>query len=118
MSEMADRFDAHADELGALVTKENGKILAQGMFESTTVGGTPTTCPPASAGGSRRRRSAPRLFLEPEDPLGIHVRHSLLVSGSQRRGSDELDRLFGGLKGVVDREHHPVGADFLDRGGQ
>jgi acyl-CoA reductase-like NAD-dependent aldehyde dehydrogenase len=31
---MADRFDAHADELGALVTKENGKILAQGMFES------------------------------------------------------------------------------------
>ena len=38
LSEMADRFDAHADELGALVTKENGKILAQGMFESTTVG--------------------------------------------------------------------------------
>ena len=37
---MADRFDAHADELGALVTKENGKILAQGMFESTTAGGT------------------------------------------------------------------------------
>jgi len=37
---MADRFDAHADELGALVTKENGKILAQGRFESTTVGGT------------------------------------------------------------------------------
>lgn len=24
LSEMADRFDAHADELGALVTKENG----------------------------------------------------------------------------------------------
>jgi betaine-aldehyde dehydrogenase len=40
LSEMADRFDAHADELGALVTKENGKILAQGRFESTTVGGT------------------------------------------------------------------------------
>ena len=40
LSEMADRFDAHADELGALVTKENGKILAQGMFESTTAGGT------------------------------------------------------------------------------
>jgi acyl-CoA reductase-like NAD-dependent aldehyde dehydrogenase len=37
---MADRFDAHADELGALMTKENGKILAQGMFESTTAGGT------------------------------------------------------------------------------
>src|ERR1700735_5385340 len=32
LNEMADRFDAHADELGALVTKENGKILAQGMF--------------------------------------------------------------------------------------
>jgi acyl-CoA reductase-like NAD-dependent aldehyde dehydrogenase len=40
LSEMADRFDAHADELGALVTKENGKILAQGMFESTAAGGT------------------------------------------------------------------------------
>jgi acyl-CoA reductase-like NAD-dependent aldehyde dehydrogenase len=37
---MADRFDAHADELGALVTKENGKILAQGMFESGTAGAT------------------------------------------------------------------------------
>ena len=40
LSEMADRFDAHADELGALVTKENGKILAQGMFESTSAGAT------------------------------------------------------------------------------
>jgi acyl-CoA reductase-like NAD-dependent aldehyde dehydrogenase len=40
LSEMADRFDAHSDELGALVTKENGKILAQGMFESTTAGAT------------------------------------------------------------------------------
>ena len=40
LSEMADRFDAHADELGTLVTKENGKILAQGMFESATAGGT------------------------------------------------------------------------------
>jgi betaine-aldehyde dehydrogenase len=40
LGEMADRFDAHADELGALVTKENGKILAQGMFESGTAGGT------------------------------------------------------------------------------
>jgi betaine-aldehyde dehydrogenase len=40
LSEMADRFDVHADELGALVTKENGKILAQGMFESTTAGAT------------------------------------------------------------------------------
>jgi betaine-aldehyde dehydrogenase len=40
LSEMADRFDAHADELGALVTKENGKILAQGMFESGTAGAT------------------------------------------------------------------------------
>jgi betaine-aldehyde dehydrogenase len=40
LSEMADKFDARADELGALVTKENGKILAQGMFESTTAGAT------------------------------------------------------------------------------
>jgi betaine-aldehyde dehydrogenase len=32
--EMADRFDAHASELGPLVTKENGKKLAEGMFEA------------------------------------------------------------------------------------
>jgi acyl-CoA reductase-like NAD-dependent aldehyde dehydrogenase len=40
LSEMADRFDAHAEELGTLVTKENGKKLAEGMFESTTAGAT------------------------------------------------------------------------------
>ena len=33
LSEMADRFDAHADELGTLVTKENGKKLSEGMLE-------------------------------------------------------------------------------------
>jgi betaine-aldehyde dehydrogenase len=38
LSEMADRFDAHADELGTLVTKENGKKRDQGLFESTTAG--------------------------------------------------------------------------------
>jgi betaine-aldehyde dehydrogenase len=36
--EMADRFDAHAEELGELVTKENGKKRDQGMLESTTPG--------------------------------------------------------------------------------
>src|SRR5579871_6747624 len=40
LSEMADRFDARASELGTLVTKENGKKIAEGMFESTTAGGT------------------------------------------------------------------------------
>jgi betaine-aldehyde dehydrogenase len=35
LSELADRFDAHADELGPLVTKENGKKLAEGMLEAT-----------------------------------------------------------------------------------
>jgi betaine-aldehyde dehydrogenase len=40
LSEMADRFDAHAEELGTLVTKEIGKKLDQGMFESTTAGAT------------------------------------------------------------------------------
>jgi len=40
LSEMADHFDAHAEELGTLVTKENGKKLAEGMFESTTAGAT------------------------------------------------------------------------------
>ena len=38
LSEMADRFDAHAEQLGTLVTRENGKKLAEGMFESTTDG--------------------------------------------------------------------------------
>src|SRR5579863_5460322 len=36
--EMADRFDAHAEELGTLVTKENGKKIAEGLFE----GGSPS----------------------------------------------------------------------------
>ena len=35
---MADLFDAYADELGRLVTQENGKTLPQGMFESSTAG--------------------------------------------------------------------------------
>src|SRR5579859_420559 len=38
LSEMADRFDAHADELGPLVTKENGKKLAEGMLEAALPG--------------------------------------------------------------------------------
>jgi betaine-aldehyde dehydrogenase len=38
--EMAERFDARAEELGRLVTEENGKLLAQGMFESSTAGAT------------------------------------------------------------------------------
>jgi hypothetical protein len=54
-------------------------------------------------------------LVEPENPLGVHVRHSRPVSGCQRRSSDELNRLFGGLKGVVDGEHHIVDANFLDR---
>ena len=33
LNEMADRFDAHAEELGTLVTKENGKKIAEGMVE-------------------------------------------------------------------------------------
>lgn len=38
LSEMADRFDAHAEEVGRLVTRENGKKLAEGMLEATTPG--------------------------------------------------------------------------------
>jgi betaine-aldehyde dehydrogenase len=38
LSEMADRFDAHAEGLGRLVTKENGKKLAEGMLEATLPG--------------------------------------------------------------------------------
>jgi len=38
LSEMADRFDAHADELGPLVTKENGKKLSEGMLEAALPG--------------------------------------------------------------------------------
>ena len=33
LHEMADRFEARADELGTLVTKENGKKIAEGMLE-------------------------------------------------------------------------------------
>lgn len=40
LNEMADRFDAHAEELGRWVTLENGKKLSEGMFESTTAGAT------------------------------------------------------------------------------
>src|ERR1700678_2321876 len=36
LNEMADRFDAHAQELGTLVTKENGKKIAEGLFEGTS----------------------------------------------------------------------------------
>src|SRR6266478_3759388 len=36
LNEMADRFDAHADELGTLVTKENGKKIAEGLFEGAS----------------------------------------------------------------------------------
>ena len=67
---------------------------------------------------SSERKACPRLVVEPEDPLGVHVRHSRLVSGRQRRGSDELNRCFGGLEGVVDREHHIVDANFLNGGDQ
>src|SRR6201981_2732364 len=38
LSEMADQFAAHAEELGRLVTKENGKKLAEGMSEATLPG--------------------------------------------------------------------------------
>ena len=38
LSDMADRFDAHAEELGPLVTKENGKKPAEGMLEATVAG--------------------------------------------------------------------------------
>jgi betaine-aldehyde dehydrogenase len=36
LTEMADRFDAHAEELGTLVTKENGKKIGEGLFEGTS----------------------------------------------------------------------------------
>jgi delta 1-pyrroline-5-carboxylate dehydrogenase len=38
LTEMAERFDARAEELGRLVTQENGKKLPEGMFESGTAG--------------------------------------------------------------------------------
>jgi betaine-aldehyde dehydrogenase len=40
LNEMADRFDAHAEELGTLVTKENGKKIAEGLFEGASPGPT------------------------------------------------------------------------------
>ena len=38
LTEMAERFDAHAEELGRLVTRENGKKLAEGLLEGNTPG--------------------------------------------------------------------------------
>ena len=32
LNEMADRFDAHIDDLGTLVTKENGKKIGEGTW--------------------------------------------------------------------------------------
>jgi delta 1-pyrroline-5-carboxylate dehydrogenase len=40
LNELADRFDAHAEELGTLVTKENGKKIAEGLFEGSSPGPT------------------------------------------------------------------------------
>jgi acyl-CoA reductase-like NAD-dependent aldehyde dehydrogenase len=40
LSELAGRFDAHAEELGRLVTKENGKKIAEGLFEGSSPGPT------------------------------------------------------------------------------
>jgi hypothetical protein len=40
LNEIADRFDAHAEELGTLVTKENGKKIAEGTLEGTSPGPT------------------------------------------------------------------------------
>ena len=40
LTEMADRFDARAQELGTLVTKENGKKIAEGLFEGASPGPT------------------------------------------------------------------------------
>src|SRR6266702_1599734 len=36
LSEMADRFDAHVDDLGPRDTKENSKKLAEGMLEASS----------------------------------------------------------------------------------
>lgn len=38
LTELAERFDAHAEELGTLITKENGKKISEGLFE----GGSPS----------------------------------------------------------------------------
>ena len=40
LTEMAERFDAHAEELGTLVTKENGKKISEGLFEGGSPGPT------------------------------------------------------------------------------
>jgi betaine-aldehyde dehydrogenase len=40
LTEMAERFDARVAELGPLVTRENGKKIAEGMLEASIVGGT------------------------------------------------------------------------------
>lgn len=38
LTELAERFDAHAEELGTLVTRENGKKIAEGRLEARSAG--------------------------------------------------------------------------------
>jgi betaine-aldehyde dehydrogenase len=40
LTELAERFEAHAEELGTLITKENGKKIAEGLFEGGSAGPT------------------------------------------------------------------------------
>ncbi len=125
--EMADRFDAHAEELGTLVTKENGKKIAEGRFEGTSPG--PTLRHNAAqaltehrhlgrgrAGavvqhlrraGRRGRRHRPlELSRRPAHP----VPGSGPVRGEHRRGQDARADRAGGQPGLADPRRGHVAA--------
>jgi betaine-aldehyde dehydrogenase len=44
LTEMAEHFEAHAEELGTLVTRENGKKIAEGLFEGGSASPTLRHC--------------------------------------------------------------------------
>src|SRR6266567_871243 len=98
LSEMAYRFDAHAEELGVLVTKENGKKIAEGMFEGGSPGptlrhtaGQALTDTGISAEVARGRRP---VVAEPAGPRcrqqrGSPGRHLRLAQRRERRAEQD-----------------------------
>jgi acyl-CoA reductase-like NAD-dependent aldehyde dehydrogenase len=73
LNEMAEGFDARAEELGTLVTKENGKKIAEGMLEGTSPG--PHAPAHRGPGPDRHRHGVPAAGLSRRPrPQSHHVR--------------------------------------------
>ena len=78
LTEMAERFDAHAEELGTLVTKENGKKISEGSSrELPPLRRCATTQPMALTGTGISAEVAPgqwfSTYAEPAGVVGIIV---------------------------------------------